>query len=93
MRGKNKRKRQKRLLPREHLASFVSMERKWEEGKLRKPINEFGLLYHPNSFIDFRNFLSSHFLSTIPNGPFILWSHFNGLLTSIFNLQNSNIKL
>jgi hypothetical protein len=50
------------------------MERKWEEGKLRKPINEFGLLYHPNSLIDFRNFLSSHFLSIIPNGPLVLLS-------------------
>jgi hypothetical protein len=37
--------------------------------KLDKSINEFRLLYHPNSFIDFRNFLFSHFLSIIPNRP------------------------
>jgi hypothetical protein len=40
---------------------FGMKEEKWEERKLRKPMNEFRLKINPNSFIDFRNLLSLTF--------------------------------
>jgi hypothetical protein len=58
-------------------ALFDLKERKWNERKLRKPMNEVGLNFSPTSSIgfspissiDFRNFLSFHFLSTKSNTP------------------------
>jgi hypothetical protein len=50
-------------------ALFGFKERKWMEKKLWKPMDELGLRVSLNSSIDFRNFLSFHFLSTQPNIP------------------------
>jgi hypothetical protein len=43
------------------LGPFGWIERKLEESKLRKSMNEFRLKINPNSFIDFRNLLSPTF--------------------------------
>jgi hypothetical protein len=67
---------------------FVLRERKWEERKLRKSINEFWLIFSLNSFIDFRNFLSSQFLSFQPNGP-LMMNKWNILSRSIYNVDHS----
>jgi hypothetical protein len=45
------------------LCPFDWKEENWKERKLQKSMNEFRLKINSNSFIDFCNFLSSHFLS------------------------------
>jgi hypothetical protein len=37
---------------------FVLKKRKWDKQKLRKSINEFGLTFNLNLFIDFHNTLT-----------------------------------
>jgi hypothetical protein len=61
------------LVTYETLGPFVLKER-----KLRKSINELGLTFSLNSFIDFRNFLSSH----LPSNQTVLPLFQNRMLSS-----------
>jgi hypothetical protein len=72
---------------------FGLKERKWKERKLRKPMDELGLRVSPNSFIDFRDFLSFNFLSTQPNTPLEKYSFRNNYKCHILYFQKYEYEM